>query len=494
MKKLYIKLFSLSSTYSLGNISQIAVAVLLLPLYTSYLTPADYGILALMDLTILLITKLVVPPLNNALNRFYYKPGYQERNGILLFNLLLVLLMLITLLAVAYWFFSDFLTRLLFEGDQTMRHVVQIYGAVLALECLTSFLLAYVSLRELAKYLVFLSLSKLILSTGLIIYLLTVQELGILAVIYGQIFGLCLLTVMILPVILSKSTFRLSLGIVKEPLQFGYPMIISGYSNLLLESGDRYILNMLSSVSNVGLYSFGYKIASLLNTALIVPINMAIFPTIYQQENDPEEQKRFIATTATYYYIIAISMALGVALLARELIMLLAARSEFWPAWIVVPVIAFSYVQHGLGRFFKWGALLRNKTFHLSMMVLVSAAVNIGLNFLMIPRWGILGAAFATLIAYEVWNVLRLYYSIKFYGLHFELGRLGHITLIGVGLYTLSLLVADTGTLVTDILIKLVLLSTFFPLLYLTGFFVSEEKLYMQEIKLKTFAKIKAAI
>ena len=494
MSKLYIKIFSLSSIYSFGSLAQNAVAVLLLPLYTTYLAPADYGILALMDLTILLISKLVEPPLNNALNRFYYKPEYQEHNGILLFNLLLVLVTLVTFLAAIYWFFSDLLVRFLFDGDQAFRHIVQIYAALLVLECLSSFLLAYVRLRELAKYFVFVSLSKLLLSTGLIVYLLTVRQLGVVGVIYGQIFGLCYLTLMLLPVMLRRVTFKVSPTIVKEPLQFGYPMVISGYSNLLLESGDRYILNIFTSVSGVGLYSFGYKIASLLNTALIVPVNQAIFPTVYQKEGNPEEQKRFIATTATYYYAIGIFMALGVSLLARELIMLLATSPEFLAAWVVVPVIAFSYVQYGLGRFFKWGALLRNKTFHLSMMVLVSAVINIGLNFLMIPRWGILGAALATLIAYEFWNGMMLHYCLKFYDLRFELGRLGHITVVGVGLYLLSLFVANTGSLVVDILIKLLLLSTYPLLLFLTGFFISKEKSYLREIRLKAFAKIKAAI
>ena len=494
MKRLYVRLFSLSSIYSFGNLAQSAAAVLLLPLYTHYLTPADYGLLALMDLTILLIAKLVEPPLTNALNRFYYKPEYQARNGILLFNLLLVLVALTGVLAAAYWLSSDLLVRLLFQGDPALRHVVQVYAAILVLECLSSFLLTYIRLREWAKYFVFLSLSKLILSAGVIVYFLTVRRLGVASVIYGQIAGLCYLTAMVLPALLSKSTFRLSLSIVKEPLRFGFPMVISGYSNLLLESADRYILNVLTSVSSVGLYSFGYKIASLLNTAFIVPIHQAIFPTIYQIEGNPGEQKRFIATTATYYYLTGIFMALGVSLLARELIMRLASSAEFWPAWTVVPVIAFSYVQHGLGRFFKWGALLRNKTFDLSMMVLVSAIVNIGLNFLLIPRWGILGAAFATLVAYEVWNGLKLYYCARFFDLHFELGRLGHITVAGVGLYVLSLFVADTGSPVGDVLIKLLLLSTYPPLLLLTGFLISEEKSYLREMWLKAFAKLRAAM
>jgi O-antigen/teichoic acid export membrane protein len=297
---------------------------------------------------------------------------------------------------------------------------------------------------------------------------------------------------MILPLMLKEMKYQLSPMIVKEPLKFGYPLVISGYSNLLLESGDRYMLNMFSSVNSVGLYSFGYKIAALLNTVLIVPLNQAILPAVYQKEGDPEEQKRFIATAATYYYVIAIFMALGLSLMAQEAIMLLA-TPKFWPAWIVVPVVAFSYVQHGLGRFFKWGALLRNKSYHVSAMVLASALVNIALNFVMIPLWDFFGAAVATLIAYVFWNVLKLYYSVKFYNLHFELGRIGHITVIGVGLYLASFLVANTDSLVLNVAIKLLLLSIYPLLFFITGFFGPEETAYIQELKTKTYAKLKLA-
>jgi O-antigen/teichoic acid export membrane protein len=368
--------------------------------------------------------------------------------------------------------------------------VVQVYVVILVTECVSAFLLTYIRLREIAKYFVFLSLSKLLLSTGLIIYFLTVLDLGLLSVTYGQIVGACFLIIMTLPLVLKEATFRISLGLVKEPLKFGYPLVISGYSNLLLDSGDRYMLNMFTSVSSVGLYAFGYRIAGLLNTILIVPLNQAIFPTVYQKEENPAEQRAFIATAATYYYFVAIFMALGLSLMAREAIMLLAAP-DFWPAWTVVPIIAFSYVQLGLGRFFKWGALLRNKSYHVSAMVLASALLNIGLNLFMIPLWGILGAALATVIAYIFWNALTLYYSAKFYSLYFDLGRIGHITVVGVVLYLVSLFVANTDMFVLNVLIKLLILSVYPLLFFITGFFDPKETAYIQELTTKTYDKLR---
>jgi O-antigen/teichoic acid export membrane protein len=216
---------------------------------------------------------------------------------------------------------------------------------------------------------------------------------------------------------------------------------------------------------------------------LIVPLNQAIAPIIYQKEETPDDQKRLIVTVATYYYFVSTFMALGLSLLAREALMLLVSP-EFWAAWIVVPIVAFSYVQHGLGQFFKWGALLRQKSYHVSAMVLLSAILNIVLNFVMIPRWGILGAALATLMAYIFWSVLKLYYSAKFYNLHFDLKRLGYIAIIGAIIYTISLSVANTESLTMNLIIKLFILLTYPLLFFLIGFFDPEEKAYMKKIKL----------
>lgn len=162
--------------------------------------------------------------------------------------------------------------------------------------------------------------------------------------------------------------------------------------------------------------------------------------------------------------------------------MLLARKEEFWGSWVIVPIITFSYIQHGLGLFVGWGLVMMKKSYHLSGVTLISAVVNIGLNFLFVPYWGILGAAFATMICYIVWNFLRAYYAAKFYDLHFDVRRLLHITVVGFGLYGLSLLTVNSGSLALNISIKFLLLLCYPLILFLTGFFHKSEKNYMRKL------------
>src|SRR3990172_5543386 len=380
MKKMYRDVLSLSTVYAIGNMAQNAISVILIPLYTSYLTPADFGILALMNLTVSMLTSLISAPLTSAFGRFYFKPDYQDKNGILLFNLSVLLMIQTLLMAVMYVFLSDWICGLLFD-KQDMIHIVRLYTWVLILTSVSTFYLSFIRLLKMARYYVFLSLSNLLLSFFLIIYLLIGLKLGIMAVIYGNMFGLFYMTVLCMPFVWKYSTFRFSMSVMKEPLKYGYPLLLAGYSNLLIQSGDRYVLKIFRSLSDVGLYSFGYQIAGFLNTVLVNPTKDGLRPVVLQKEKHPEELKSFLVNSATYYYLSGLFVALGLSVFAKEAIMILARQKEFWDSWVIVPIISFSYVHHGLGNFFGWGLMMAQKSFHISASLLVSAAVNIGLNF-----------------------------------------------------------------------------------------------------------------
>ena len=105
----------LGSIYSIGSISQGALFVLLFPIYTSFLSPQDFGIIGLMSITVSLLTRFVSSPINSAFTRFYYAPEYREKSGILLFNLFLWALLIIICCAVIFWRISEYLAEILLQ-------------------------------------------------------------------------------------------------------------------------------------------------------------------------------------------------------------------------------------------------------------------------------------------------------------------------------------------------------------------------------------------
>jgi O-antigen/teichoic acid export membrane protein len=235
-------------------------------------------------------------------------------------------------------------------------------------------------------------------------------------------------------------------------------------------------------VSSVGLYSFGYQIAGLINLLFVLPLAKALLPITFRQEADPEGQKDFLRITCTYFYLAGMFVCLFLSLYCKEIIELIARKEEFWSSWIVVPVVAYSYVLSGLGGFFDWGLVMTKNGLRISINVIAGAIVNISLNFVLIPKWGIIGAACATLISIVMLNGLRLYYSAKYFGLHFDLMRLLHITIAGGGLYAISQAVGSFDSLSSDLLVKFFIFLSLFPIIFFTGFFSTKEKENMHKL------------
>ncbi len=170
--------------------------------------------------------------------------------------------------------------------------------------------------------------------------------------------------------------------------------------------------------------------------AIGTPVISGVWPTIRRMEERPDEQRAFVRQVTTFVCVAGVALAVGLSIFAQELIRLLASRPEFVAAAAVVPLLAFSQALQGLAAFTEAGITLGNKPAYCSGTAFAAAAVNLGLGFLLIPRFGILGAGWATLVSFVVWNGLNLYFSTKFYRLQFDVRRLLHSLLLG------SLLVA----------------------------------------------------
>ena len=479
--KFYRSAFKLSSTYAVGNIAQNALTILLVPLYTTYLSTEDFGVLALLTLTVALATRLVWPPLSTAMARYYYKPEYRDKQQELVFNLLVLLVVKSLVLAVIYWACAPIVSELLFPG-RDLTALAQLYGVVLLLEPTQKFSLVLLRYRKMARHYVLLSLASLVVSCGLIIYLMAFAGLGLYAVAYGRICSLALTVALCLPVLIKYSCPKLRPSVLKAPLAYSYPQLVAGYANLAIQSGDRYVLQAFGSLAAVGIYSFGYKISSLILLLLVQPLANSLTPLFAQKESDPAEQKRLVRNCTTYLYVVGVLMALALSCFAREVAMLFGRQKEFWGSWVIVPIISFSYVQHGLGRFVGWGMVMKNKPYHISACILIAAVLNIALNFALIPLWGLLGAAFATLIAYLVWNALKMYFSAKFYDLHFDLRRLVHVTVVAGVLYAVTFIPGMGGGVWLHVSMKVLVLLAFPVVLLASGFFIDAERRIMRDM------------
>lgn len=457
---------SLTTIYALGGVLAQLLPFALLPVYTSYLLPMDYGALALLALTVRLITRVASSPINQGLNRFYYKPDYANKRDELFSALLVILILKTFLLALLYWLLSNWLCALLL-GETSWVPIVRLYGFTIILMPVEDYIITFLRLRKRASYCVTLNFLKAIIYAVISVGLLVWFNLGVIAVVWGVLAGSLTLIIVALPTIVRHLAWKFPIGIAVPPLKYGYPLIITGYAGLLMQSGDRYILRMIGSLSDVGIYSFGYQFSGAFNNIYVMPVHNAASPKAFQLESDPVKQRQYLRSAATLYYALGLTLVLFASLFAEDLIKVLVQNSAFWPAWIIVPIITLSYLQEGLGNFFVWGMRMDQQTFNISKIAVYCGLLNIFLNVLLIPLWGIVGAAIATLLAYVVSNMLQLYKSSKAYSLYFDIRRILVLFSWALIIFGIALFLASSTSFILNISIKLGLFLFYPYLLYL---------------------------
>jgi O-antigen/teichoic acid export membrane protein len=349
---------------------------------------------------------------------------------VLLFNLALFAGANVLAVLVLYRLAGDGLAALLFH-ETALAATVRLHGFVVAFSITTSLTSIFVLLLERSRLYTVASILNVVVTGVVSVSLLCFARLGVAAVVLGQAAGLLVQTLLCLPLLARHARRVIDWDALRESLRFGYATLLSGYSNILIIAGDRYMLGFLRTVNEVGLYSFGCNIGNMVTLAIGTPVISGVWPTIRRMEERPDEQRAFVRQVTTFVCAAGVALAVGLSIFAQELIRLLASRPEFVAAAAVVPLLAFSQALQGLAAFTEAGITLGNKPAYCSGTALAAAAANLGLGFVLIPRFGILGAGWATLVSFLLWNALNLHYSTKFYRLRFDVPRLLHSLVLG---------------------------------------------------------------
>jgi O-antigen/teichoic acid export membrane protein len=184
-------------------------------------------------------------------------------------------------------------------------------------------------------------------------------------------------------------------------LAFSAPLIAYEIASVILDSGDRVLIGHYLGLAQVGFYSAAYSIATYAEEVLMTPVNMALFP-MYMKiwvNQGAEDTARFLSRSFDIFFTAACGVLLMVLLTAHDLITLLASR-KFSAAGPLLPVLVAGLLIYALHIFFNAPLLIYRRSMVLTAVTMVCCAANVGLNILLLPRMGIMGAAVATLVSY----------------------------------------------------------------------------------------------
>jgi O-antigen/teichoic acid export membrane protein len=423
-----------SAIYGLGGLVSRFVALLLLPLYTRYLTPADYGAVETLVALAAILATILRLGIASAFFRFYFDSTDAAHRLRVVRTSFWFTMTMATLGLVAGLALADQISEWLFDtGDKAtlVRMAFVLLWAQMNFEQIT----ALFRVEERAVAFTIATLANLVITVTATIVFVVVLDWGATGVIAGNFTGTLAVYAVLLVYRHEQLGLTLDRPLLRQMNRFGLPLVPSMLALWTLNFGDRFFILKLADASEVGVYSIGSRIASAM--VLLLTAFRAAWPAFAYSIEDDERARRAYSYVLTYLLFVASWAALALGLLAPWIVEWLTTPA-FYDASDVVALLAFGAVAFG-GFIVVSIGLGRTKRTQFNWVVTGSAAVvSVTLNLVLIPDHGIVGAGIANLCAFTVMFVGITWWSQRVFWVPYQWRRVVTVVGTAVGLTVLG--------------------------------------------------------
>jgi O-antigen/teichoic acid export membrane protein len=390
--------------YVIGSAAQSLAVFLLVPYLINSLSSDEYGAWAIYEIAIVFLNMFLIAGMDTSLMRqYWYLEGEEERKRLVGTVLTAVLgwsLFLFTILGLSAGQIMSQLESKFSVSYSTFEALLLVL-AISSLEAIFFLLLNLFRIREQADKFVSLSIGRMIL-----FLFASIAGVQIFGGVTGALLGRLAASIigLLLAVILTRSYIRLhfSFSEAKKLLSYGLPLLPTSIASYILLASDRYILGSVSTLEAVAVYSFAYKVAQVLDIMVTRPFSIDWAPRRFKILTLPYPKKKYASALVLYIFSAAF-MGLAIIAVMRPIYYLVAPQ-EYFPGMTVIPIILAANIIYGLSYPLNVGIMIKDKTKYLPIIGWVSAFFCLLLNFWLIPRFGFVGAAWATLFSYIVWT------------------------------------------------------------------------------------------
>ncbi len=422
------KIIKTTSFYTIGNILPQAAGFFLLPIYTRYLTPAEYGIVSSMQVLSTMLVVFFTMAIDRSIYRLYfdYKTDKDKKDylGTITISLFFISVSVLVLLFIFRSFVGEIYKSINF-------YPFYVYAILTAFFSVFSIIpKIYFQMNEKAGKFVLLSILQFLLATGFVLWFIIKEKTGAVGMLEGRMLGNIILTPLFIFISYKTIKFTFKKQILKESLAFSLPMIPGLLMAWVLNLSDRIFIERYFNLHDVGIYSLGYKIAGLV-LIFTSAFNLAYNPVFYRLANS-EDQKMAKKTLFKYnniYIVVILLITFFIVLFSKEAIQLLL-DPKYFEAYKIVPIIAFAYLVSQISGLFNLMIYQEKKVIQLVVIGFIGAVINVLLNFLLVPPLGTYGAGYATVLAFIVIFVLDWWYAKKCYYLTFNWRLIGSVFLL----------------------------------------------------------------
>jgi O-antigen/teichoic acid export membrane protein len=466
------QLLTQSIIYGLGSVAGSMVSFLLIPLYTHHLSPAQYGqletILATYQIGLILFAWGMASSLYGT---YFGRCKDEEERRTLVTTAILMVLAVAGLMAAAGTWAAPQLSALL--PDLGVAHLRAVIGLA-ALGALGLLPLSILRARQKPHLFVALTLSQLILTVGLNLYHVGMRGMGIEGVLRSMAIVQGGIAVVTLGGVFWKYPLRFSPRLAWTLLSWGGLHLPNSVAAWITQLTDRYFLLWFTTATQVGVYSLGSKLGMIVMVGLATPFSLAWPAYMYSlAEKDPEGAPRIYSAALTYLMLAAAVAFLTLSLFAPEIIRLIA-NDSYQGAGEVIPLLVLASVLATAHPVFLTGVNLARRFGFYLLFTGVGAGVNLGLNWLLIPRMGAMGAALTKVASYAAVAAVTYVVAQRIHPIPYDWKRLGKLTVACLGIYIAGQFAAASGA--WSLPLRLLAFMAFPLALHALGFFTAPEK------------------
>jgi len=405
-----------SAKYLVGLVLMGAASTILLPLYMRYLNPAQFGLYALVEVSSLALIAVAGLGFNTSYLKWHAEEENKDRSR-------LIGSMLVTNGTVALVLGGAFAAtvqsgagvRLL--GGQT-KEFAWLLMPLIVFESLCASFETHLRAGRRPTAISVASVVRLVAIALLSIWLIAMQHRGLAGLFQGRVLGDLIGLVAIALYCWRDVSMRFSRHLSASMLRYGAPLVVTSLMVLGLDATGRYLLNTYSTLDQVGLYAAGIKISNLMRILFVAPLAAAWGGLLFQIAKKPNAQFIF---SKLFGYIFLISAAIGVTLaFSTPALFAIFSAPSYRAAMALVPwlllVQVASIVQYPVAT----GMYVGNATRWFMPIYIAGVALDILLGRILIPRFGMYGAAWAWLAGWIVICVLMILVGQRHYRLRFE--------------------------------------------------------------------------
>ena len=415
------KLKSLSKdtlTYGVSTMVSRFLNFILVPFYTNYLPPSEYGIVANVFAYIAILNVLFSIGMESGYFKFASTMETGNRKQNFSHPFLAVFFNALVLSSVVFFFPGVF--EPIFQTGETHLVLIKYVALILFFDAIVLVPFAYLRLNNKAKVFATYKIINVVINVVMNLILIIGFDLGIEAILISNVIASFVTFLLLFQLILKNLELSFNRELFSELIRFSLPYIPAGISANIIQVINRPMLLYLTNDRITGIFTANYKLGIIMMLFVTV-FDFAWRPFFLNNAKDPEAKKIF-SKVMTLFIAVGGLICIVTSSFLPEIVRIFG--EEYREGYYIVPLILLAYLFNGIYVNLMPGIYFEKKTKYLPLITGISAVVNIAANFILIPPMGMMGAAIATLLSYITMAAGIYITAQKFYPIRYEYGKI----------------------------------------------------------------------